>query len=414
VQEKVASVDVQAVETVLRFARSAHEAGGYPASELEPRVVELARALGVPALQIAVTPTLVELTVGRFPEQQVYVLRVEPHPVDLNAIGRLDDIAAAVVDGRIDGRRAFAELEDLGRNPLRRPTWLVLAAYGVIGGALAIILGGRWNEAAAAALVGFAVGFVANVVLRGDRAAALRAPLGAAVGSFLAAAIARAGLPISVGTVTFAALVVLLPGMTMAIGMRELASRHLQAGVANSANALVQLVGLAFGVMVGMSLATVWLGPSQVPWPRPLPFSVVVVASAVVGLCFVVTLRAPSRYALWSCAAAVLAIVANFVANRLFGDVAGVLVAALAVGLAGNAVARHFRHSALAFVVPGLLMLVPGGIGYESAASLMAGRTVSGIDTAFQTIVVMLAIAYGLVASALIMPEQPAASRRLA
>ena len=91
----------------------------------------------------------------------------------------------------------------------------------------------------------------------------------------------------------------------------------------------------------------------------------------------------------------------------ILGDIAGIFAAALVVGLAGNAIARRFRRSPLPFIVPGSLMLVPGSVGYESASSLLAGQTVSGIDTAFNTVVMLLAIAYGLVASTLVLPDQP-------
>jgi hypothetical protein len=51
-------------------------------------------------------------------------------------------------------------------------------------------------------------------------------------------------------------------------------------------------------------------------------------------------------------------------------------------------------------------------MGYWSAVNLAAGRTVKGIDTAFDTFVSLLAIAYGLLASTLILPDQPAKGTR--
>jgi uncharacterized membrane protein YjjP (DUF1212 family) len=406
----VSAADDQAVELLLRFTRAAHETGGYPASELERRIVELAQALGLHAVQASATPTAVELTVGSIPSQQLYVLRVQPPRVDLHAIGRLDAIAAAVAAGRFDRRRALEEIEKLRQNRLRRSPWLVVAAHGLVGAALAPILGGGWSESLGAATVGLAVGILTRVVLCGERSAPLVPPFGAFLASFLASVLAVAGFDVDVGTVTFAALVVLLPGMSMAIGTLELTTGHLQAGLSNSANVLVQLVGLAFGVAVGRSLVTRWLGPIPINPPDPLPLGVDIAAAALVGLAFVVTLRAPARDAIWTCSGAVLAIVANLVTTDVLGDIAGVFAAALIVGLAGNVVASQFRHSLLPFIVPGILTLVPGGIGYESASSLLEGRTVSGIDTAFSTVVTMLAITYGLIASTIVRPDQPATS----
>ncbi len=387
-----AGTDAQTVELLLRFTRSAHEAGGYPANELS-------------SVQVSATPTLVEVTVGDIPHQQVYLLRLKPHPVDLHAIGRLDEISAAVSDGRIDRRRALDEIAELGKHPLHRPRWLFVLANGVSGAGLAPIVGGGWRDSIAAAVVGLAVGLLTQIILRGERIAALVAPIGAFVASFLACMLAIAGFDIAVANVTFAALVVLLPGMVMAIGIRELATHHLQAGLSNSVGSLMQLVGLSFGVAVGRSLASSWFGAIPLNEPHPFPPVVQVIAAALVGLAFVVTLRAPVRDAIWTCGAAMLAVVANLATSSFFGDVAGVFVASLVVGLVGNAVARRYRHSSLAFVVPGLLMLVPSSIGFESAESLLAGRTMTGVDTAFDTMIALLAIAYGLLAATLVFPE---------
>ena len=86
------------------------------------------------------------------------------------------------------------------------------------------------------------------------------APLAAVVASFAATGIAQLGLKAAPDTVTLAALVTFLPGMSLTIGVRELATEHLQSGVANTANAIIQLLGLVFGVAVGRSLATQWFG----------------------------------------------------------------------------------------------------------------------------------------------------------
>jgi uncharacterized membrane protein YjjP (DUF1212 family) len=104
------------------------------------------------------------------------------------------------------------------------------------------------------AVVGLIVGLVAIPAYRA-RAEPMVAPLGAGAASFSAATLAWLGLKTSPDVVTLAALVTLLPGMALTIGVRELATEHLQSGVANTANALVQLLGLVFEVGVGRSIA---------------------------------------------------------------------------------------------------------------------------------------------------------------
>src|SRR5580765_8878100 len=95
---ELAPTNESTVEFLLRFARIAHRAG-YPTSDLEERLGSLAAALGLKAAQISATPTLVELSFGSLPHQRGYTLRVRPTAVDLDAIGRLEDLARDAIDG---------------------------------------------------------------------------------------------------------------------------------------------------------------------------------------------------------------------------------------------------------------------------------------------------------------------------
>ena len=87
------------------------------------------------------------------------------------------------------------------------------------------------------------------------------------------------------------------------------------------------------------------------------------------------------------CAATVLALAANAVGAELVGAQAGVFVATLAVGLAGGLIGYRLRRSPLVFIVPGVLMLVPGSAGFDSILQLLDNQTVSGITAAFDTFV---------------------------
>ena len=80
----------------------------------------------------------------------------------------------------------------------------------------------------------------------------------------------------------------------------------------------------------------------------------------------------------------------------------------MVVGVAGNLFDRVLHRSPLVFIVPGILLLVPGSLGFESAARLLSGDTIAGVDVGVDTVVTALAIVYGLVVSAAVMPERRA------
>lgn len=397
--------ETAATALVLRFMRLGHDAG-YPTAELEERVLLIATRLGFPAAQVSATPTIVEVSLGAIPAQRSFTIRVRPKGVDLDAIARLDDLVADILDGRTDVVEATARLEEIDEHPLRRPRPVLLGAYALAGGAVAPVLGGGLREVLAGVLVGLLVGVVA--LLAGVRAntAPLVAPLAAVIASFAAAALSHAGLEEAPDVVALAALVTLLPGMSLTIGMRELATEHLQSGVANTAMALVQLLGLVFGVGVGRSVAVSWFGSLQQAVPSTAFSGTHVVAAIAAGLAFTVTLRAQSKSAPVMCSATVLAVLANAAGRALLGAAAGVFVAALAIGTVGGLISGMLRRSPLVFIVPGVLILVPGSAGFNSLLKLLTGQTVSGIDAGFNTFVTAMAIAYGLMLSTVILPQR--------
>jgi uncharacterized membrane protein YjjP (DUF1212 family) len=353
-----------------------------------------------------VTPTIVDVSFGALPQQQTFTLRVRPAVVDLDAIARLDDVVRDVLDGRIDAGTALTRVEEVQAHPLQRRWYVRVAAYGLAGAAVAPVLGGGWRDVLAAAAVGVLVGAIALQAPRAAGAEPVLAPVAAVAASFCAAALTQLGLKASPDIVTLASLVTLLPGMALTIGMRELATEHLQSGVANTANALVQLLGLVFGVGIGRSVALSWFGLPQQVLPHTAFSGTQLLAAVAAGLAFTVTLRAQSSAAPVMCSATVLAILANAAGKAVFGAVAGVFVAALAIGLVGGIVGARLRRSALVFIVPGVLILVPGSAGFNSLLKLLTGETVSGIDAGFDTFVTAMSIAYGLMVSTMLMPRR--------
>ena len=392
-----------AAELLIQFARSGHDAG-YPTADLEERVLALADAFALAEVEVSATPTLVDVTLGSLPRQRSYSLRVRPAAVDLDATARLDELVQDALDARLDLNGALDALGDIARQPLHRPWTILLAAYAIAGVALTPVLGGGWREASAAALVGLLVGAIALSTSRTSRTEPMVAPLAAVAASFSAAVLVWLGLDASADVITLAALVTLLPGMTLTIGMRELSTQHLQSGVANTASALVQLFGLAFGVAIGHSIATNWLGGTSGPAPTPASLGIQLAAAVLAAVAFTATLRARSRDALLMAAATCLAVGANELGEKLFGDEAAVFIASVVVGVIGALVGIGLRRSTLVFVVPGVLMLVPGSAGFNSVLQLLADQTVSGITAAFDTFVTAMSIAYGLMVATVLVP----------
>jgi uncharacterized membrane protein YjjB (DUF3815 family) len=57
-------------------------------------------------------------------------------------------------------------------------------------------------------------------------------------------------------------------------------------------------------------------------------------------------------------------------------------------------------------LAPGIIMLVPGSLGYRSLSALLNRHTIEGVDFAFGTILIGMSLVGGLLASSAIIPPK--------
>jgi uncharacterized membrane protein YjjB (DUF3815 family) len=181
-------------------------------------------------------------------------------------------------------------------------------------------------------------------------------------------------------------------------------------GTARLAAAVGTFVVIAFGLALGSRLVVLALGPPPTVEPSPLPGWTLWAALVVAPLGLTVLLQAEPRHAPVIVAAGALAFCASRGASVLLGPELGACLAAVALGLSSNAFARAWRRSATIPLVPGILLLVPGSVGFRSLAWLLDRETVPGMEAAFRMVLVAVSLATGLLLASVVLPERrPAA-----
>ena len=84
---------------------------------------------------------------------------------------------------------------------------------------------------------------------------------------------------------------------------------------------------------------------------------------------------------------------------------AGWLVA-MRVGMASNLYERLLERPAIVPLVPGVLLLVPGSIGFRSLTLLLEQQVVVGIDAAFTMLLTAMSLVAGLLLADIILPPR--------
>lgn len=398
------ATDRDAIQFIVRLARALHNAG-IPSHQVEEALALVAVRLGVVA-QFLATPTSIMISSGPWLDQKIHLLRLEPGDQHLGRLADVNEVTRAVVRGEMTPGAGAARLEEIERAPGRYGRVISVAAMGVSSAAAATFLGGGPAELATASVIGLIVGLLGVAAARSPAVGRLFDPLAAFMAALVAGAAGVMFGPLSVFLATLAGIIILIPGFTLTVAITELSNRHLVAGTARLFGAFTTFVVIAIGVAMGNQLVTRIAGAAPVSQPAPLPGWATIIALIAAPLAFTVLLKAKPRDTIWILLTCILGFAGGRLGATLLGPELGVFLAAVLVGLAGSAFYAVLRRPPAIVRVPGILMLVPGSVGFRGLTALLDRQVVSGVETAFRMIVMAVALSAGLLIASVVAPSR--------
>jgi uncharacterized membrane protein YjjP (DUF1212 family) len=393
---------------VIAFGQAFHQAG-VPTDQLEALMLAAAGALGL-ELQVTALPTSITAAIGHGFTQQVVLLRLEPGEIDLQRLALLNIVYGRVLAREIGPQAAHAEIERIAtlRHDARPiPT---IVGYGAMAVGVSVILGGHNPENTAASIIGVITGACAVVARRIPVVARLFEVLAAFIATVVVTLYARLVHPLDVYVPLVAGVVQQLPGLQLTAALRELACRNLVAGTARLGSVLMTLLSLGCGFGLGIALAgsnEMHMRPivySPLPWWE-LGLAVVAAAAGIAVLERARLVDVP--WVFGSCGVAELAYrgFAALPVHQLatFGG-------ALVVGIVTSLGARYARIPQAVLLVPGLVILVPGALSYESLLFVIGNNSADAAGFAVGAATAGVQIVAGLLLSQLLAAPGPASS----
>ena len=392
------------VSFLLALGRALHGAG-HSSQGLEEMLELAAARLGVPG-EFFTTPTSMFAAFGHDDRQRTFLLRVQPEGPNLSRLAGIKSVLDRVLDGTLAPAEGARLLREVGASASPYSPLLTTAAYAVSSGASAAFFGGGPREIILASGLGLLTGLLALVAARVPTLEKVFATVASFMVAFLANAAGVAFGDVSVSTATLAGLVVLLPGLMLVGAMSELSTGHLSSGTARAAGAFIVFLGLGFGTALGTRIAELAFGPADVTTPGGLPLGFIWVALTLAALAFAVLLKADRRDIPWIVFGAGVALIASRLGTRLVGPELGPFFGSFGAAVGGWTFARRTHRPASVVVAPGVLILVPGSVGFRGIAALMDDRVVAGIDTAFGALLTAIALVVGLLVANVVLPAR--------
>ncbi len=378
---------------------------GIPAHRQEATLSRVSERLDLEG-QFFSTPTSLSASFGPPGRQRHAFARVEPGDLHLDKLVRLDEVVDDLARGRVDVASARELVEGIEASPDPYGPAASTAAFALVSAAAARFFGGGWAEIGAAGVVGLEVGLLAILASRVSAVSRLYLPLAGAIASAWSVTASWLFPGLSAHVVTLSSLIVLVPGLTLTVAANELATGHLVSGTARLTGAATVFLQIGLGVVLGSQVGAL-LPPARVGVPSPpLAGATVWIAAVVAALCLLVLFRARWRDAPWIVSSALLALTASKIGGAWLPAPAPAFIGSMAVCLFGNLFARITRRPSLVPVVPGIMLLVPGSVGFDALSAMLHEDALSGVETGFAALMSAVALAAGMLVAAAALPPR--------
>ncbi len=389
---------------ILKLGRALQELGA-PAHRLEAAMELVADKLGL-AGQFFSSPTGLFAALGDGNRQHTYMIRAKNGDINLAKLSDINDVMVALSRDEVSVETALERVQRITDRPDTGHPLAVATAFAFTSAAVSIFLGGGWADLLASGAVGLVLGMLAVLAQRYVSIARAFEPLSAFLAALLAWLIAaRTGLT-HMQLNTLAGLIILIPGLTFTVAVRELATGQLVSGSSRMAGAMVLFMTLGLGVWAGGEAGLALAGPIQTPPMQPLPEWLIYLALFPVSYGFVVLFKAHRRDFFWILLACYVSVFGLKLGHLWMDEKMAVSFAAFLVGCSGNLFSRLTLRTSSLLQMPGLMLLVPGSVGFKGLTAMLHNNVLEGIQIAFNAGITAVALTTGLLLASIVIPPK--------
>lgn len=393
------------VNFILELAAQLHNSGT-TVNRLEGALERVARKFNL-VVNIWSNPTGIMISfldpIKGEPYTITRVLRLKPGETNLGRLADADAIAEQVLSGEMNLQEGLSKLQVPDKISGLANKYFRIVCYG-LASAMVVSLFPRTGFADL--FVSFGLGLLIGLVVQYSSAHTHVNDAHEAIAAFLitllASVIASFIAPLSLQPVIISVLITLMPGLMLTLAVNELANQQLVSGTARFAGAVMVLMKLAFGSMIasGLILLLDWqfipnlslpVLPLWMPWFMVLPgsFALAVLFKTNKNDIPIAMSAVLLGFALMKACSLVPILVNGKLPMAAF-------ISALGVTMASNLFAQKFNRPGALIRVPGIILLVPGSLGFATL-NVVFSKDISGsLDLAFSLIAALIALVAGI------------------
>lgn len=388
---------------IVKLGKAAYTYGSTPA-QLESYLSRLTAAFGyMGSFRISSTAMLCAFRENEQQSQDLEMIEIPGAGLDLSKLALVGNLVDDIVAKNVTLADGKNRLDEIDKTP--EPWGRVAMALGYIGlgAGLAVLFACSWLDVISAGVFSLIVFGMVTLSGRFGARTAEWLPLSSAfVVSALAALLKNIFPELNIVMVVLSSIAILLPGYTVSLGIFELVGRNVVSGMASLMSGLVYLVKQFAGAILGAALVALVLPYQDGATGTPVNSSwlFLFMPLIIIGLC--VVFQTSKRDFLWASIGCGFAYGGILLGSAMSGGNLGNLLGTIVAVVYANLWAAKTRRPTSIVLLPAIILLVSGSIGFRGLAAMTAGQTAVGEQQFLQMFIVALTIAAGLLIGATI------------
>ncbi len=382
---------------LLICAKALHESG-LPAHRLE-RMLEIASLkMGLKA-DFFISPGSVFASFNVGSQIVTHLKKVGEASLHLEKIDRIESLLSDVSNSKTSIESGIQQLENIQISATNYNGWVTTLFFGISTGSAACVFGGGILEIVCSFIIGIGINGLFSFVRVFPRIEKLIVFIAAFYAFVIASVFNSLFIGFNKEVATICGLILLIPGFSFTVAITEMVNNHLISGLSKFTHSFVIFVMLALGIGVADKVMHVMLITTPKISAFILPSWSIAIALIGVPVGFIVLLKAKRSDALWISFACWLSyIMFSFTSSFVDAPIA-VFISSILLGFASNLFAKIKKRNSAIMLVPGMILLVPGSLGFFSISNLLQSNIVEGIEIALKMLTTSMALVMGIIVS---------------
>jgi uncharacterized membrane protein YjjP (DUF1212 family) len=393
---------------ILKVGLAAHKYGS-TSTRLEYFLLSLSKRMGY---QGVFKSTPVEIMFGlretSDSPQRIEVMATPPPTIDLDKLARLGELLNEIKEGSLSVSDAYDRIDQIDQVPPPWGKFASLLGYVFTGLGLAPLLGAGWTDTFVATV--FSI-LVYGLVLLSARMGAITMswmPLSTAlITGFLATLVKYWVSDLNLVLVILSAVAIILPGYSISLGVGELVAQHVLSGVSNLMSGLITLIKQIAGAIIGISIASLFVTTAATEPETPVNQMWVMLLFPLLLVGLGLAFQVSRRDFPWSVLLSGIAFLGVLGGTSLMDSNLGNLLGTIIAVVLANLWSRKTGRPTSIVLIPAIVMLVSGTIGFRGLAAMAEGELLLGVQQFLQMFIVAITILAGILIGFTIVRPEP-------